>query len=214
MVQQVFADVFRRPGLMPIMFALCAVFMGVAAYSNSRLVERLGMRLISHSALLVFIGIAGLHLVVAALGRDGMWTFVALQGVTMAAFSLAASNFGAMAMEPVGSVAGIGASLQGFISTGAAALVAALIGHSYHGSVLPIPRGALYCGLIALACVLAAERGRLFRRHHSAPSDLAFAQPHSISGSTTRTARSDSGPRPRSRAHRTGPARRSLGPRA
>jgi DHA1 family bicyclomycin/chloramphenicol resistance-like MFS transporter len=175
MVQQVFADVFRRPTLMPVMFALCAIFMGVAAYGNSRLVERLGMRLISHSALLVFIGVAALHLLVAALGRDGMWTFVALQGVTMAAFSLAASNFGAMAMEPVGSVAGIGASLQGFISTGAAALVAALIGRSYHGSIVPIPRGALCCGLIALVCVLAAERGRLFRRHHGAASDLGFA---------------------------------------
>ena len=178
MVQQVFADVFRRPNLMPLMFALCAVFMGVAAYGNSRLVERLGMRLISHGALLVFICVAALHLAVAALGREGMWTFVALQGVTMAAFSLAASNFGAMAMEPVGSVAGIGASLQGFISTGAAALVAALIGHSYHGSIVPIPGGALCCSLIALGCVLAAERGRLFRRHHAAASDLAFAQPH------------------------------------
>jgi MFS transporter, DHA1 family, multidrug resistance protein len=177
MVQQVFADVFQRASLMPVMFALCAVFMGVAAYGNSRLVERLGMRLISHTALLVFIGVAALHLGVAALGRDGMWTFVALQGVTMAAFSLAASNFGAMAMEPVGSVAGMGASLQGFISTGAAALVAALIGHSYHGSIVPIPRGALCCGLIALACVLAAERGGLFRRHHGASSDLGLA-PH------------------------------------
>jgi DHA1 family bicyclomycin/chloramphenicol resistance-like MFS transporter len=177
MVQQVFADVFRRPSLMPVMFALCAVCMGLAAYCNSRLVERLGMRLISHSALLVFIGVAALHLVVAALGREGMWTFVALQGVTMAAFSLAVSNFGAMAMEPVGSVAGIGASLQGFISTGAGALVAALIGGSYRGSIVPIPGGALGCGLIALACVLAAERGRLFRRHHAAPSVLGLAQP-------------------------------------
>ena len=177
-VQQVFADVFRRPGLMPVMFALCAVFMGVAAYCNSRLVERLGMRLISHSALLVFIGVTALHLVVAALGRESMWTFVALQGVTMAAFSLAASNFGAMAMEPVGSVAGMGASLQGFISTGAGALVAALIGRSYHGSIVPIPRGALCCGLIALMCVLAAERGRLFRRHHGSASDPGLAQLH------------------------------------
>ena len=57
----------------------------------------------------------------------------------------------------------MGASLQGFISTGGAALVAALIGRSYHGSIVPIPRGALFGGLIALACVLVAERGRLFR---------------------------------------------------
>lgn len=174
MVQQVFADVFRRPGLMPAMFAVCAVFMGLAAYCNSRLVERLGMRLISHSALLVYIGVAALHLVVAALGGDGMWCFVALQGITMAAFALAASNFSAMAMEPLGSVAGIGASLQGFISTGAAALVAALIGHTYRGSVTPIPGGALCCSLIALMCVLAGERGRLFRGHHAGSTDLGF----------------------------------------
>ena len=82
-----------------------------------------------------------------------------------------------MAMEPVGSVAGMGASLQGFISTGGAAFVAALIGRSYHGSVVPLPRGALCCGLIALVCVLAAERGQLFRRHHGAPSGLGLA-PH------------------------------------
>jgi hypothetical protein len=42
---------------------------------------------------------------------------------------------------------------------------------------VPIPRGAVCCGLIALACVLAAERGRLFQRHHGEPPDLALA-PH------------------------------------
>src|SRR5271155_2301760 len=169
MVAQIFAEVFHRPKLMPSMFALCAIFMGFAAYLNSRIVERVGMRLISHTALICFIVVTGLHVLVAALGVEQIWTFVALQSITMATFSLSVSNFGAMAMEPVGSVAGIGASLQGFISTGAAALVAALIGRSYHGSIVPIPRGALCCGLIALVCVLAAERGRLFRRHHGAP---------------------------------------------
>jgi len=102
MVQQIFADVFHRPGIMPGMFALCAGFMGVAAFTNSRLVERLGMRLISHSAILVFIAISALHAAIAALGWEHMWTFVLLQAATMATFSLSVSNFGAMAMEPVG----------------------------------------------------------------------------------------------------------------
>src|SRR5882757_3287930 len=35
MVAQIFSDVFRRPGLMPAMFALCAVTMGFAAFMNS-----------------------------------------------------------------------------------------------------------------------------------------------------------------------------------
>jgi DHA1 family bicyclomycin/chloramphenicol resistance-like MFS transporter len=170
MVQQIFADVFHRSSLMPGMFALCAGFMGLAAFFNSRLVERLGMRLISHTALLVYIGVSVMHLIVAALGEELIWTFVVLQSLTMAMFSLSVSNFGAMAMEPVGSVAGIGASLQGFISTGAAAFVGAVIGREFNGSTVPLAGGALCSGLIALIFVLYAERGRLFRRHHADPA--------------------------------------------
>jgi DHA1 family bicyclomycin/chloramphenicol resistance-like MFS transporter len=168
MVQQIFSDVFHRPGLMPGMFALCAATMGVAALVNSRVVERLGMRLISHAALLCFIGITVLHVIVAALGDERLWTFVAFQAATMACFSLSVSNFGAMAMEPIGAVAGIGASLQGFISTFGAALVGAAIGRNFSGTTLPLAAGALCCGLLALVFVLFAEKGRLFRRHHVA----------------------------------------------
>jgi DHA1 family bicyclomycin/chloramphenicol resistance-like MFS transporter len=175
MVQQIFADVFHRSSLMPGMFALCAGFMGVAAFFNSRLVERLGMRLISHTALLVYIGVTAMHLGVAALGEEHLWTFVVLQSFTMATFSLSVSNFGAMAMEPVGSVAGIGASLQGFISTGAAAFVGAVIGREFNGSTVPLAGGALCSGLIALIFVLYAEKGRLFRGHHAGPGGLGFA---------------------------------------
>lgn len=166
MVQQIFSDVFGRPGLMPSMFALCAVTMGLAAFMNSRFVERLGMRLISHAALLCFIGVTALHSVIAALGFEQIWTFVAFQAVTMACFSLAVSNFGAMAMEPIGAVAGIGASLQGFVQTFAGALVGAAIGRQFNGTTVPLAAGALGCGLVSLVFVLFAEKGRLFKQHH------------------------------------------------
>lgn len=166
MVQQIFAQVFHRPTIMPLMFALCAGFMGVAAFTNSRLVERLGMRLISHSAILVFIAISTLHVAIAALGWERIGTFVLLQATGMATFSLSVSNFGAMAMEPVGAVAGVGASIQGCISTANAALVGAAIGSEFDGSTLPLAAGSLICGLVALGFVLAAERGRLFRCQH------------------------------------------------
>jgi MFS transporter, DHA1 family, multidrug resistance protein len=167
MVQQIFSEVFHRPNLMPSMFALCAIFMGLAAYLNSRIVERLGMRLISHTALLAFIAVTGLHVVVAALGREQMWTFVVLQAVTMGCFSLSVSNFGAMAMEPMGSVAGIAASLQGFISTFSGALVGAFIGRQFSDTTMPLAAGAMCCGLVSLGFVLLAEKGRLFHAHHS-----------------------------------------------
>ena len=163
MAQQIFGEVFHRPAQMPAMFALCAAAMGLASFLNSSIVERLGMRRISHTALLVFIAVALLHLLIAAYGLERLWTFVVLQSITMGCFSLAVSNFGAMAMEPVGRVAGIGAALQGFISTFGGALVAAGIGSLFNGSTVPLAGGALCCGLLSLLCVLLAEQGRLFR---------------------------------------------------
>ena len=167
MVAQIFSEVFHRPKLMPSMFALCAIFMGMAAYLNSRIVERLGMRLISHTALLMFLAVTALHVLIAALGLEQIWTFVVLQSLTMATFSLSVSNFGAMAMEPMGAIAGIAASLQGFISTFSGALVGILIGEQFNGTTVPLAVGCLCCGLASLGFVLLAEKGRLFRAHHS-----------------------------------------------
>jgi DHA1 family bicyclomycin/chloramphenicol resistance-like MFS transporter len=86
----------------------------------------------------------------------------------MACFSLSVSNFGAMAMEPIGAVAGIGASLQGFISTFAGALMGAAIGRQFNGAATPLAAGSLICGLMGLVFVLFAEKGRLFKHHHPA----------------------------------------------
>jgi MFS transporter, DHA1 family, multidrug resistance protein len=170
MVQQIFAEVFHRASWMPTMFALCAIFMGLASFLNSRIVERLGMRRISHAALLVYLGVTLVHVAVAALGAEQLWTFVALQSATMACFSLAVSNFGAMALDPLAAIAGIGASLQGFITTFGGALIGAAIGRNFNGTTLPLAIGALGAGMASLLFVLLAERGRLFRPHHTSSS--------------------------------------------
>ena len=95
MVQQIFGEVFHRANLMPTMFALCATCMGAAAFLNSRIVERFGMRRISHTALLTYLAITGTHSAIAALGSEPLWAFVVFQSATMACFSLSISNFGA-----------------------------------------------------------------------------------------------------------------------
>ncbi len=168
MVQQIFGEVFHRASLMPTMFALCATTMGVAAFLNSRIVERFGMRRISHTALLAYLAITGLHTVIALLGIEQLWIFVAIQSATMACFALSISNFGAMAMDPVAAVAGIGASLQGFMSTLGGALVGALIGRQFNGTLVPLAAGSLCCGVASLLFVLLAEKGRLFTGQHIA----------------------------------------------
>jgi DHA1 family bicyclomycin/chloramphenicol resistance-like MFS transporter len=168
MVQQIFGEVFHRASLMPAMFALCATTMGAAAFLNSRIVERFGMRRISHTALLAYLAITALHSVIALLGIEQLWIFVAIQSATMACFALSISNFGAMAMDPVAAVAGIGASLQGFMSTVTGAMVGALIGRQFNGTLVPLAAGSLCCGVAGLLFVLLAEKGRLFKGQHVA----------------------------------------------
>ncbi|HEY7929720.1 MAG TPA: multidrug effflux MFS transporter [Steroidobacteraceae bacterium] len=168
MVQQIFGQVFHRAALMPTMFALCALSMGAASYLNSRFVARLGMAAISQAGVLLLAAVTCVHVLVAAFGHEGMAVFVILQAATLACVGLTVGNFGALAMEPMSSVAGIAASLQGFVSTLGAALLGAVIGYGFHGSVLPLPLGSAACGFAVLLFVLLAERGRLFRPYRHA----------------------------------------------
>ena len=168
--QQIFFDVFQAPGLFTTVFALVAGGIAVASLLNARLVERLGSRLISHSALLGFIAMAALHSAVALSGHETLWTFAVLQGLTMFCFGLIAGNFGSMAMEPMGHIAGTASSAQGFISTTAGSSLGFLIGQQFDGSVVPMALGMMVMGVAALASVLVAERGRLFKARNAAPA--------------------------------------------
>lgn len=166
--QQIFTGVFHEARFFTLIFALIAGSIAVASLVNARLVNRLGSRKISHTALLGFIGIAALHAYVAISGFETIWSFTLLQGMMMFCFGLMAGNFNAMAMEPLGHIAGSAASLQGFFSTVIGALIGFFIGQSFNGTVVPLTLGFAVCSLIALGAVFLAEGGQLFRAHQIA----------------------------------------------
>ena len=165
--QQIFADVFHAEAAFPAIFALIAGGIAVASIVNARLVVKLGSRRISHTALIGFTSIAAIHAVVAISGHESIWTFAMLQTLTMFCFGLIAGNFGSMAMETMGKIAGTAASIQGFISTIVGSLLGFAVGQQFNGTTIPMSVGFTVFGLIALAWVLFAERGRLFRAHHA-----------------------------------------------
>lgn len=165
MMPQIFGSVFHHASWMPTMFALCAGSMGVASLLNSRIVEHYGMRRISHFALMCYLGVTAVHLAVALMGFESVTSFVMLQSLAMGCFALVAPNFGALAMEPLGAVAGVGASVQGFVTTCGGALVGSAIGRQFADSTIALTGGALVCGLCCLLVVLIGERGRLFHGH-------------------------------------------------
>lgn len=165
-VEQVFHEVFARPAVFPLAFALMAGGMSLSSLCNAWLVERMGMRALSHRALLAFIAISVLHAGVAISGHETIITFSVLQAAAMFSFGLMSGNFNAMAMEPLGHVAGSAAALQGTISSLGGSLVGFYIGQQFNHTTVPITVGYALCGVLTLLCVLYAERGKLFRPQH------------------------------------------------
>ncbi|CAN7600104.1 multidrug effflux MFS transporter [Phenylobacterium sp. LjRoot225] len=174
--QQVFAEALGAGAQFPLVFAICASFIAAASLLNARLVMRLGMRRLSHAALLGYIAVAAIHLVVARSGHETLVVFAAFQAMSMFCFGLTSGNFAAMAMEPMGHIAGVASSFQGFVSMVGASLIGFAVGQAFDGTVVPMEAGYLLCGLCALAAVLTAERGRLFQPHEGGVDQRCLAE--------------------------------------
>jgi DHA1 family bicyclomycin/chloramphenicol resistance-like MFS transporter len=162
--QQVFVDVYGLGAMFPVVFGLVALAIALASFFNSRFVMRLGMRRISHAALLGFAGTALVHLAIAAaVGRPPLAVFVVMLALSLLCFGLMMPNFNAIAMEPMGRIAGTASSFIGCATTAVGAVLGLYIGQWFDGTVVPLVAGFAVCGCLGLALVLVTERGRLFR---------------------------------------------------
>ncbi len=160
--QQVYVGIYGLGVWFPLAFAVMAGFMSAASYLNSRVVQKVGMRRLSHGALLVFTGFSLIWFLVTLNGPVPFFLFYALLSVIMLGFGWAASNMNSLSMEPLGAVAGTASSVFGFVQTVGGALLGLFIGRMFDGTLQPIAAGYLVMGALAICCVLIAEKGRLF----------------------------------------------------
>lgn len=160
--QQVYVGIYGLGVWFPIAFAAVAGLMSAASFANSKLVMRIGMRRMSHGALVGFITASCILAVMAAFGPVPFPIFISLFALAMVFFGMIGSNFGAIAMEPLGALAGTASSVQGFIQTVIGAVSGGLIGSAFDGTVFPLSLGFGAVGILALVFVLIAEKGVLF----------------------------------------------------
>jgi DHA1 family bicyclomycin/chloramphenicol resistance-like MFS transporter len=163
--QQVFTDIYRLGHYFPMAFAAIAIGVAIAGFLNARFVGRLGMRVISHGALIGFVVVAGAMFAAVKMQMLPLPLFMALATLMMFAFGLMFSNFTALAMEPQGHIAGTASSLYGSITTLLGIGIGMVIGQDYDGTLLPFATGFFLCTLASLAVVLVVEKGRLFTPH-------------------------------------------------
>jgi DHA1 family bicyclomycin/chloramphenicol resistance-like MFS transporter len=163
--QQVFTEIYHLGHYFPLAFAAIAIGVAIAGFLNSRFVGTLGMRVISHGALVGYVAVGGLMLLAVKTDMLPLPLFMALSALMMFAFGLVFANFTALAMEPQGHIAGTASSLYGTLTTLLGIGIGYTIGQDYDGTLLPFATGFFLSTLAALAVVLVVEKGRLFTPH-------------------------------------------------
>lgn len=164
--QQVFVEVFKLGEAFPIAFGAVASTLALASFLNTRIVEKYGMRRISHWALAGFIIVSVVLVVLEALGLATLPVFLTVVGLAFFLFGLTAPNFNALAMEPQGHNAGMAASVVGCLSTAVGAIVGGVIGNAFDGTTMPLALGFVASSVITFAIIALAEgRAGLFGRN-------------------------------------------------
>lgn len=159
--EQIFREVFDEGARFPLWFALIATAMSATNFVNARLVERVGMRRLSHLALVAFVALALVLYGLMATTGERLVVFLPLFAMLFALFGLIGANFNAMALDPLGRLAGTGSAAYGFSTSTVAGLVGGGIGRLYDGTTLPVLAGFVGLGAAALAVVVLTE-GRAF----------------------------------------------------
>jgi DHA1 family bicyclomycin/chloramphenicol resistance-like MFS transporter len=160
--EQVFTEVFKVGDAFVLWFAGIAATLAVANFANSKLVERYGMRRISHGALFAFIVLSVINVLAMKFFGENLLIFFPLFALTFGCFGMIGANFSAIALEPQGKNTGAASAAYGFATTTFASGFGWLVARQYDGSVIPIMVGYMALGMAALIIVWITERGKLF----------------------------------------------------
>lgn len=149
--QQLFQEVYRLGRQFPIYMAVLALSIGGASLVNSRIVMRWGMRTLSRWAVRLLIIFSSLYFFLAYWmgGYTPLWLMMISFALTFFCIGILFGNLNAIAMKPLGHIAGIGAAVVGSLSAFLAVPLAILIGRSFNGTVLPITLGFFVLSILS-----------------------------------------------------------------
>lgn len=159
--QQIFQIQYNLADMFPYIFASLAISVGLATFLNSQLVEKFGMYNIAFMSCIAYAVVSILYVILFYSGQNPsiaiLISFFALQ---FFAVGFLFGNLRALAMQPLGHIAGIGAAINGFISTVMAVPIANYIGSFVETSVLPLFIGFSVFGVLSVLVFLVIRRQR------------------------------------------------------
>ena len=157
--QQIFQEQYQLKEEFPYIFAGLAIAIGTAIFLNGTLVLKYGMAKLITTSLLGFFGVSLLYILLFHNSPNPslavLLVFFALQ---FFAIGFLFGNLRAMAMEPVGHIAGVASAITGFISILLAVPISIFIGRFISSSVLPLFIGFSLCSIVAIGILYYVKR--------------------------------------------------------
>lgn len=151
--QQLFGEAYGKGDSFPMWFAAMALLSGSGTLLNAAFVIRYGMRRIAKWAYIMQTCVSAVMLVLVAGGLlPPALQFPAFFFWAVSVFFMAGVTFGnlnALALQRMGHIAGMAASIVAAISTIAATLIAAPVGQLYNGTAMPVIAATLICSGLA-----------------------------------------------------------------
>lgn len=158
--QQLFQDIYGVGDKFPFYFAILALGFGGSSLLNAKLVMRFGMHFLAQRAVLILMLLSYVFLALS-LFYQGVPPFMSFLAFAMFSFMFVAITFGnlnAMAMEPVGHVAGMGAAFISTVSTLIALPIGIYVGQAFDQTILPVIIGFALCSTLAWLIIFYADR--------------------------------------------------------
>ncbi|MEC3908561.1 multidrug effflux MFS transporter [Tamlana sp. 2201CG12-4] len=161
--QQIFQEQYNLADMFPYIFASLAISVGLATFLNSRLVVKYGMWRIAYIATIAYAAVSILYLLLYWSGNNpSIYILLSFFALQFFAVGFLFGNLRAIAMQPLGHIAGIGAAINGFISTVMAVPIANYIGGFVVDSVLPLFIGFSIFGVLSfLVFILNKQKPKL-----------------------------------------------------
>ena len=167
--EQIYLEIFDLGSGFALAFAIVAAALAAATLINARIVSHFGMRRITHAALLLFVIANLVHLAIVSTVGETFVVFMVFMSISFFTLGLIGPNSTAMAMEPMGHMAGAAAAANGFAGTTIAGFLGGMVARFYDGTTMPLVLGFAVLGIISFAVVLWTEKGKLFSPHQADP---------------------------------------------
>ena len=157
--QHIFEDQYGLRDAFPYLFAALAISIGTSTFTNGTMVVRFGMRRLSLAATVAFSSIALIYVLLFwGTVNPSVGVLVAFLFFQFFCLGFMWGNFWSIAMEPIGHIAGIGAAINGFISTMISVPIASWIGSYLEDTALPLFVGLTICGFLSVGIMMLTRK--------------------------------------------------------